>query len=198
MNFMVKKRPWYHKGLVIFTTLQLKRKAVDAQVHCHCFNVACTHPLVDVKSFSRYLEYVRQDKCFVGSCYTALFREWRHQNIVFSHISCVLNLQMLNIQVQWTSCVILLNKKVIGLGYRSQTLLLTCESLSLILITARQNKSQKSITTCVGKGLMKTENLFAWRTVCQLVRKLTKLIVWSSSLTSRHTSKRMKSRNSKR
>lgn len=174
MNFMVKKRPWYHKGLVFFTTLQLKRKAVDAQVHCHCFNVACTHPLVDVKSFSRYLEYVRQDKCFVGSCYTALFREWRHQNIVFSQISCVLNLQMLNIQVQRTSCVILLNR----LGYRSHTLLLMCESLSLIFITARQNKSQKSIITCVGKGLMKTENLFAWRTVsaCQKINKINCMI----------------------
>ena len=79
---------------------------------------------------------------------------------MFSHISCVLNLQMQNFQAPRTSCVVL-TKKVIGLEYRSQTLLLMYESLSLILGTARQNESQKSRITHVGKDLVEIDKLFA-------------------------------------
>lgn len=101
--------------------------------------VACTQPPIYFKSSLHHLEYAEQDKCCV-SCYSVLFGKWRQQKIVFSHTLCA---EPTNAE-PWGNSVILLNKKVIALGYKSQTLLLMYELLSLILITARQNKSQKA------------------------------------------------------
>lgn len=73
-NFMFKKRLWYLKGLV-FYNLAVRKKSCGCSGPLPLFLCGLHTSLMDVKSSAHYLEYVRQDKCFVGSYYTALFRE---------------------------------------------------------------------------------------------------------------------------
>lgn len=51
-----------------------------------CFYVACIHPSVYFKIFLNYLQCVIQDKHYIGSRNTVLFRDWRQEKGVSSHI----------------------------------------------------------------------------------------------------------------